>query len=126
MFVKLIRIYNEIYGNNMKNGILVIKKFIQYTIQELYLPIFHEDRDFVNSVLSDAMIMWKRYEKTNSQDDNNREYFIIADAIGRERLKSDLFIGFESIPYEKPESIINHASYVFRVDFENQKIVTLK
>jgi len=114
-----------------KNGILFIKETnfkgtdLEHTTRELYLPIFHEDREFVNSVLTDAMDTWKQRENKKPYD-YSLAFYEIAASIGREMTKSHLFIGPESIPYETPDSILEHAAYVFTVDFETQKIIALK
>ena len=114
-----------------KNGILFIKETIfkgtdlEHTTRELYLPIFHEDREFVNSVLTDAMDTWNQRDDKKPYDESV-VFYEIADSIGRERTKSHLFIGPESIPYETPDSILEHAAYVFTPNFEDGTIVTLK
>ena len=114
-----------------KNGILFLKEtldkgtVLEHTIRELYLPIFYEDREFVNSVLIDAMNAWKLLETKRSYR-SLEDFFTIADSLGRKRSRSHLFIGMESVPYETPDSIIRDAAYVFGVDFENQKIVSMK
>lgn len=114
-----------------KTGILFTKETVfkgtdlEHTTRELYLPIFHEDREFVKSVLTDAMDTWKQRENKKSCD-YSVVFYEIADAIGRERTKSHLFIGPESIPYETPDSIFEHAAYVFTPNFEDGTIVILK
>ena len=105
----------------MSRGILVINK----RDQTLYLPIFHNDREFAYSVLTETMERWKPRE-TKSPFKDGVDFYEIADAIGRGRSKSHLFIGPESIPYETPDSIISNASYVFAIDFEEGKIVVVK
>lgn len=115
----------------MKTGILFVKKIIyehtilEQTIQELFLPIFHEDREFVYSVLTDAMEKWK--PKTGDDSFSSvQDFYEIADAIGQQRSNSHLFIGPESIPFETLDSIIKNQPYVFTVDYENRKIVSMK
>ena len=114
-----------------KNGILFIKETIfkgtdlEHTTRELYLPIFHEDREFVKSVLTDAMDTWKQRENKKPYD-YSLAFYEIAAAIGRERTKSHLFIGPESIPYETPDSILEQAAYVFTPNYQDGTIVTLK
>jgi len=111
----------------MESGVLFLKKtFHGHTVQELHLPIFHQDRDFVYSVLTDSMNIWKQQDKKNSADNDHLVFYKIADAVGRERTKSQIFIGPESIPYENLELIISNRPYVFTVDFEEQKIILLK
>jgi hypothetical protein len=105
----------------MWRGILVINT----RDQTLYLPIFHDDRDFAYCVLTETMERWKPRE-TQSPFNDGVDFYEIADAIGREKSKSHIFIGPESIPYETPDSIISHASYVFAVNFEDRKIVIMK
>jgi hypothetical protein len=105
----------------MSRGILVINK----SDHDLYLPIFHDDREFVYSVLMESMERWKpREAKLHFHE--SLDFYEIADAIGRERTKSHLFIGPESVPYENQDSIVSHALYVFAVDFLGRKIVVVK
>ena len=104
----------------MWRGILVINNRDQIH----YLPIFHEDREFAYSVLTEAMDRWKSIERKGSSFDS-ADFYGIADAIGRERSKSPIFIGPESV-YETLDSIISNESYVFAVDFEERKIVVVK
>lgn len=104
----------------MDRGILVINK----RDHALYLPIFHEDREFAYSVLTEAMDRWKPKERKGSSFDSV-DFYEIADAIGREKSKTPVFIGPESV-YETFDSIIRHESYVLAVDFEERKIVIMK
>jgi hypothetical protein len=113
----------------MDTGIFYVKKMFRgRTHTELFLPIFNKDRTFVYSVLTDAMERWKLREKKDSPDPA-REFYDIANAIGMERSKTSVFIGPEAIWIGSPlslEEAIANWPYVFTVDFENEKIVTLK
>lgn len=110
----------------MKSGILYIKKtFLEDTIQELTLPVFHEDREFVNTILTEAMEIWRLREKNRDVFDPAVEFYKIADAFGRDKVKSHIFIGPEST-YESLDTVLINRPYVFSVDFENQKIVCMK
>jgi hypothetical protein len=109
----------------MNHGIFCFK--ITYDgNKELFLPIFNEDRVFVYSVLTDSLERWKRREKKHSVNPF-KEFYDIANALARERKNEfPVFIGPEAITYESLESVINDRPFVFTVDFENEKIVTLK
>ena len=105
----------------MRKGILVTKK----GNKEGYFPIFIDDREFVHSVLAEAMEQWKQ-KKTHDAVHDGMEFFTIANAIGKERTKSHQFIGAESIPERELEAGFNQASYIFAVDFEEGKIRRVK
>ena len=105
----------------MRKGILVSKK----GTKEGYFPIFIDDREFVHSVLAEAMEQWKQRETKDAIDDG-MEFFEIANAIGKERTKSHQFIGAESIPERELEAGFNQASYIFAVDFAGGKIRKVK
>ena len=116
----------------MNGGILYLKETVfkgtplEHTVREMYLPIFHADRAVAYSILTDALEQWKLREKKDSSDPR-WDFYLIAEALGRERLNGHLiFIGVESEWYESLESVINDRPFVFTVDFENEKIVTLK
>jgi hypothetical protein len=105
----------------MRKGILVSKK----GSKEGYFPMFIDDREFVYSVLVQAMEQWKQRE-TKEAVDAGMEFFEIANAIGKERTKSHQFIGAESIPEKELEAGFNQASYIFAVDFKEGKIRKVK
>jgi hypothetical protein len=105
----------------MRKGILVTKK----GTKEGYFPMFIDDREFVHSVLVQAMEQWKQRETKDAVDDG-MEFFEIANAIGKERTKSHQFIGAESIPERELEAGFNQASYIFAVDFAGGKIRKVK
>ena len=105
----------------MRKGILVSKK----GTKEGYFPMFIDDREFVYSVLAQAMEQWKQRETKDAVDDG-MEFFEIANAIGKERTKSHQFIGAESIPEKELEAGFNQASYIFAVDFAGGKIRKVK
>jgi hypothetical protein len=105
----------------MRKGILVSKK----GTKEGYFPIFIDDRDFVHSVLAEAMEQWKQH-KTHDAVNDGMEYFTIANAIGKERTKSHQFIGAESIPERDLEAAFTQASYIFAVDFKEGKVRKVK
>jgi hypothetical protein len=105
----------------MRKGILVTKK----GTKEGYFPIFIDDREFVHSVLAEAMEQWKQRETKDAVHDG-MEFFEIANAIGKERTKSHQFIGAESIPERELEAGFTQASYIFAVDFQGGKIRKVK
>jgi hypothetical protein len=105
----------------MRKGILVTKK----GTKEGYFPIFIDDREFVYSVLAQAMEQWKQRETKDAMHDG-MEFFEIANAIGKEMTKSHQFIGAESIPERELEAGFNQASYIFAVDFAGGKIRKVK
>ena len=105
----------------VRKGILVTKK----GTREGYFPIFIDDREFVHSVLAEAMEQWKQRETKDAMHDG-MEFFEIANAIGKERTKSHQFIGAESIPGRELEAGFNQASYIFAVDFAGGKIRKVK
>jgi hypothetical protein len=116
----------------MKGGMLYIKEIaskgmpFERTFRELYLPILHADRAVAYSILTDAMEQWKLRERKDSSDPK-WDFYLIADALGKERLNGSLiFIGIESEWYDSLEQALKDRSFVFTVDFENEKIVTLK
>ncbi|MFY9800786.1 MAG: hypothetical protein WAK10_06020, partial [Methanoregula sp.] len=92
---------------------------------EAYFPIFIDDREFVYSVLAQAMEQWKQRETQDAEHDG-MVFFEIANAIGKERTKSYQFIGAESIPERELEEGFNQASYIFAVDFAGGKIRKVK
>ena len=109
----------------MKNGILFLAQtYNEHTIQELTLPIFHEDRELVNSILTDAMNVWLHLETKNSLWPHVG-FFNTVESLGRKRTKSQVFIGPEST-YETLDSVIKNRPYVFTVDFNEGKIIKLK
>jgi hypothetical protein len=105
----------------MRKGILVTKK----GTKEGYFPIFIDDREFVQSVLAEAMEQWKQ-QKTHDAVHDGMEFFTIANAIGKERTKSYQFIGAESIPERELEAGFAQASYIFAVDFKEGKVRKVK
>ena len=105
----------------MRKGILVSKK----GTKEGYFPMFIDDREFVHSVLAEAMEQWKQRETKDAMHDG-MVFFGIANAIGRERTKSHQFIGAESIPERELEAAFTQASYIFAVDFTGGKIRKVK
>lgn len=105
----------------MRKGILVTKK----GTKEAYFPIFIDDREFVYSVLVQAMEQWKQRETQDALHDG-MVFFEIANAIGKERTKSYQFIGAESIPEKELEEGFNQASYIFAVDFAGGKVRKVK
>jgi hypothetical protein len=105
----------------MRKGILVTKK----GNKEGYFPIFIDDRDFVQTVLAEAMEQWKQRETKDPVHDG-MVFFEIANAIGKERTRSHQFIGAESIPEKELEAGFTQASYIFAVDFKEGKIRNVK
>jgi hypothetical protein len=105
----------------VRKGILVTKK----GTKEAYFPMFIDDREFVHSVLAEAMEQWKQRETKDAMHDG-MVFFEIANAIGKERTKSHQFIGAESIPERELEAAFNQASYIFAVDFAGGKIRKVK
>jgi len=105
----------------MRKGILVTKK----GTREGYFPIFIDDREFVQSVLAEAMEQWKQH-KTQDAVHDGMVFFEIANAIGKERTKSHQFIGAESIPEKELEAGFTQASYIFAVDFKEGKVRKVK
>jgi predicted amidophosphoribosyltransferase len=105
----------------MRKGILVTKK----GTKEGYFPIFIDDREFVHSVLAEAMEQWK-HQKTQDAVHDGMVFFGIANAIGKERTKSHQFIGAESISERDLEEGFNQASYIFAVDFKEGKVRKVK
>ncbi|MCK9581858.1 MAG: hypothetical protein M0Q92_15620 [Methanoregula sp.] len=103
--------------------------FVNNGVQEMYLPIFHEDREFVLSVLTDAMKKMGRVEG-KSPYHQSRVFYEIADDLGRERLKgAHLFIGPEAVSEQclgGVEDACQQALYIFSVDFDNREIVKVK
>ena len=103
--------------------------FINNGIQEMYLPIFQEDREFVLSVLTDAMKKMDGVEG-KSPFEQPRAFYEIADDLGRERLNgAHLFIGPEAVSEQclsGVEDACQRALYIFSVDFAGKKIVVLK
>ena len=109
--------------------------FINSGIQDLYLPIFHNDRNFALSVLTDAMKIWSSKEReiplfpSCAFQKSSCEFYEIADDLGKERSKSPIFIGPEAVSDQclgGVEYACKHASYIFFVDFWNRKIETIK
>jgi hypothetical protein len=108
----------------MKIGLL----FVNNGHQDMYLPIFHEDREFVLSVLTDAMKKWEANERKSFRK-ASIEFFEIVDDLGRERSRSQRFLGSEAASEQSlggVEYACKNALYVFSADFEAKKIVTLK
>jgi hypothetical protein len=105
----------------MRKGILVSKK----GTKEGYFPIFIDDRDFVHSVLAEAMEQWKQRETHDAMHDG-MVFFEIANAIGKERANAYQFIGAESIPEKELEGAFTQASYIFAVDFKEGKVRKVK
>lgn len=93
----------------------------------MYLPIFHKDREFVLSVLTDAMKKWGENER-KSLGRESIEFFEIADDLGRKRSRSQLFLGPEAASEQclgGVEYACKNALYIFGADFEEKRIVTL-
>ena len=105
----------------MSRGVVILEN----ANQTLYLPVFHKNRNFVYEVLTNAILQLKPGEK-EGRFHQGTDFFEMADAIGRDKSGSDLFIGPESIPYETPASIIATAEFVFAVNFQDRKIVIVK
>jgi hypothetical protein len=105
----------------MRKGILVTKK----GTKEGYFPIFIDDREFVHSVLAEAMEQWKQRETKDPVHDGI-VFFEIANAIGKERTNAHQFIGPESIPEKELEAAFTQASYIFAVDFAGGKVRKVK
>jgi hypothetical protein len=110
----------------MHVGLLFVKKTRDGgNIQELYLPIFHENREQVHSILIDAMDSWE-LRKNEVSFYPLQDFFSIVETLGRERTRSHLFIGPESVPFETLQTAIRDRPFVFTVDFERKKIISLK
>ena len=107
--------------STMRKGILVTKK----GNKEVYLSIFVDDREFVQSVLAEAMEQWKQRENKDASD-AGMDFYEIANAIGKDRTKSRAFIGTDSIADREIESAFNQAMYIFAVDFEGGKVRKVK
>ncbi len=101
--------------------------FINNGHQDMYLPIFQEDREFVFSVLTDAMKKWGETEK-KSQLTFTSTFYRIADTLGKER-DSSFFIGPEAVSEQclgGEEYACKNALYIYAVDFKEKRIITMK
>ncbi len=103
--------------------------FINNGHQDMYLPIFHEEREYAFSVLVDAMKeCGNREVKPHSHA--SLIFFEIANELGRKGTnKSHLWIGPEAVSYQcldGVESACQDALYIFAADFDEKKIITLK
>jgi hypothetical protein len=113
----------------MKFGLL----FINNGHREMYLPVFCEDRELAYSVFTDAM---KKWSETEEKDHGYyaTSFHLIADKLGTERRGTGpydctIFLSPEAVSeqcFGGEESACKDADYIFAVDFENEKIVTLK
>lgn len=102
--------------------------FINNGHQDMYLPIFHEDREYAFSVLTDSMKKWSETEKRSKRQDSI-VFYEIADTLGKERSVSHIFLGPEAASQQclgGVEYACEHALYIFAVDFDEKKIITLK
>ena len=102
--------------------------FINNSHQDMYLPIFHEDREFVSSILLEAMKKWEETD-TKSHRRDSVLFYEIADNLGKERSCSHIFIGPEAasqVCLGGVEYACKNSLYIFSVDFKNKKIITLK
>jgi hypothetical protein len=120
---------NIIFVRIMKFGLL----FINNGHQDMYLPIFCKDRELAYSVLNDAMKKWVESEKRDHWN-YATSFHRIVDKLGTERRGTGphdcpLFLSLEAVSQQcfgGVDSACKDADYIFAVDFENQKIVTLK
>lgn len=102
--------------------------FINNGHQDMYLPIFQEDRMFVFSVLTDAMKKLGETEK-KSQNRDSIVFYEIADTLGRERSDSHIFLGPEAVSEQclgGEEYACKNALYIYAVDFKEKRIITMK
>lgn len=98
--------------------------FVNNGHQDLYLPIFHENREVGLSVLTDAL---KKIDE--AQKSSSAAYFVIADNLGRERTGAHLFIGPEAVSEQclgGREHACKEALFIFAVDFSAKKVIALK
>lgn len=102
--------------------------FINNGHHDMYLPIFNEKRELVLSVLTDAVKKWGEPDR-KSQERDSIDFYQIADALGRQRSGSHLFLGAEAVSPQclgGVESACEDALFIFAVDFEKRKIIALK
>ena len=103
--------------------------FINNGHQDMYLPIFHEDREYAFSVLVDAM---KEYGNMEVEPHSHPAliFFEIANELGRKGTnKSHLWIGPEAVSDQclgGVEHACQDALYIFTVDFNEKEIITMK
>ena len=95
----------------------------------MYLPIFHEDRQYALSVLMDAMKECGDRE-VKPYSDPTLIFFEIANNIGS-KIKdgSHLWIGPEAVSGQclgGEEKACQNALYIFAADFIKKEIITLK
>ncbi|MDD3135935.1 MAG: hypothetical protein PHF57_02510 [Methanoregula sp.] len=93
----------------------------------MYLPIFHEDREFAFSVLTEAMKNFNDLDM-KLQRDYVVDFYEIAEDIGSKRTNG-LFIGPEAVraPHLDDEGdAYTRGLYIFTVDFKEKKIVTVR
>lgn len=101
--------------------------------RDMYLPIFCEDRELAYSVLIDAMKKCGD-SKTNDNGHYARAFHLIADKLGKERRGTGpddcpIFLSPEAVSeqcFGGVDSACKDAVYIFAVDFENERIVTMK
>jgi hypothetical protein len=113
----------------MRFGLL----FINNGYQDMYLPIFCEDRELAYSVLEDALKKWGETKKRDSSSDAI-SFHSMADKLGTERRGTGprdcpLFLSLEAVSQQcfgGIDSACEDAAYIFAVDLENLKIITLK
>ncbi len=103
--------------------------FINNGNQDMYLPIFHEDRDYAFSVLTDAMKeCGGRVVIPHSH--SALIFFEIANDLGRKKKDGPHFwIGAEAVSDQclgGEERACQDELYIFAADFGKKKIITLK
>jgi hypothetical protein len=94
--------------------------------EEMYLPIFFEDKEFVGSVLSDAVQEWEMHDKYWKS--HVRDFVLIAQKLSWERMRG-FSIGPEAVSQQclgGEETARNNALYIFGVNFKGKKIIMLK
>ncbi len=94
----------------------------------MYLPIFNEDRELVLSVLTEAMKKLDDVE-VKSPEQQSRAFYEIADDMGRQRSSKGIFLGPEAASEQclgGVEYACKNALFIFAVDFNEKRIVTLK